>query len=65
MIRDRLPSGLVVARQSEEQDNRASLGGPHVPRRSAFGDAHRLQTMMDTRLRQHLAERHDVRVSVG
>ena len=28
-------------------------------------DAHRLQTMMDTRLRQHLAERHDVRVSVG
>ncbi|MFC3003981.1 elements of external origin [Falsiroseomonas tokyonensis] len=28
-------------------------------------DVHRLQTMMDTRLRQHLAERHDVRVSVG
>jgi hypothetical protein len=28
-------------------------------------DAHRLQTMMDTRLRQHLADRHDVRVSVG
>jgi hypothetical protein len=28
-------------------------------------DAHRLQTMMDARLRQHLAERHDVRVSVG
>ena len=28
-------------------------------------DAHRLQTMMDMRLRQHLAERHDVRVSVG
>jgi hypothetical protein len=28
-------------------------------------DAHRLQTMMDTRLRQHLAARHDVRVSVG
>jgi len=28
-------------------------------------DAHRLQTMMDTRLREHLAERHDVRVSVG
>jgi hypothetical protein len=28
-------------------------------------DAHRLQTLMDTRLRQHLAERHDVRVSVG
>ncbi|MFL1463480.1 elements of external origin [Roseococcus sp. DSY-14] len=28
-------------------------------------DVHRLQTMMDMRLRQHLAERHDVRVSVG
>ncbi|HEV7266160.1 MAG TPA: elements of external origin [Falsiroseomonas sp.] len=28
-------------------------------------DAHRLQTMMDARLRQHLAARHDVRVSVG
>jgi len=28
-------------------------------------DAHRLQTMMDARLRAHLAERHDVRVSVG
>ncbi|WP_191084752.1 elements of external origin [Roseococcus microcysteis] len=28
-------------------------------------DVHRLQTMMDTRLRQHLAERHDVRVTVG
>jgi hypothetical protein len=28
-------------------------------------DAHRLQTMMDTRLRGHLAARHDVRVSVG
>jgi hypothetical protein len=28
-------------------------------------DAHRLQTMMDTRLRAHLAERNDVRVSVG
>ncbi len=28
-------------------------------------DAHRLQTMMDTRLREHLAARHDVRVSVG
>jgi hypothetical protein len=28
-------------------------------------DAHRLQTMLDTRLRQHLAARHDVRVSVG
>lgn len=28
-------------------------------------DVHRLQTMMDTRLRQHLAERHDIRVSVG
>jgi len=28
-------------------------------------DAHRLQTMMDARLRQHLAERNDVRVSVG
>lgn len=28
-------------------------------------DAHRLQTMMDARLRRHLAERHDVRVSVG
>lgn len=28
-------------------------------------DAHRLQTMMDARLRQHLAERHDIRVSVG
>lgn len=28
-------------------------------------DAHRLQTMMDVRLRQHLAARHDVRVSVG
>ncbi|MEO3475510.1 elements of external origin [Roseomonas sp. CAU 1739] len=28
-------------------------------------DVHRLQTMMDTRLRQHLAARHDVRVSVG
>lgn len=28
-------------------------------------DIHRLQTMMDTRLRQHLAERHDVRVRVG
>jgi hypothetical protein len=28
-------------------------------------DAHRLQTLMDARLRQHLAERHDVRVSVG
>ncbi|UFN49219.1 elements of external origin [Roseomonas sp. OT10] len=28
-------------------------------------DAHRLQTMMDTRLREHLAGRHDVRVSVG
>jgi hypothetical protein len=28
-------------------------------------DTHRLQTMMDARLRQHLAERHDVRVSVG
>ena len=31
-----------------------------------FGvDVHRLQTMMDKRLRQHLAERHDVRVGVG
>lgn len=28
-------------------------------------DAHRLQTLMDERLRRHLAERHDVRVSVG
>jgi hypothetical protein len=28
-------------------------------------DAHRLQTPMDARLRQHLAERHDARVSVG
>ena len=28
-------------------------------------DAHRLQTMLDTRLREHLAGRHDVRVSVG
>ena len=28
-------------------------------------DAHRLQAMMDTRLREHLAARHDVRVSVG
>jgi hypothetical protein len=28
-------------------------------------DSHRLQTMMDTRLREHLAARHDVRVSVG
>jgi hypothetical protein len=28
-------------------------------------DAHRLQTMMDTRLREHLAARHDVRMSVG
>ncbi|MBR0648684.1 elements of external origin [Roseomonas terrae] len=28
-------------------------------------DVHQLQTMMDTRLRQHLAARHDVRVSVG
>jgi hypothetical protein len=28
-------------------------------------DAHWLQTMMDTRLRAHLAARHDVRVSVG
>ena len=28
-------------------------------------DAYRLQTMMDTRLREHLAARHDVRVSVG
>jgi hypothetical protein len=28
-------------------------------------DAHRLQTMMDSRLRAHLAARHDVRVSVG
>jgi transcriptional regulator with XRE-family HTH domain len=28
-------------------------------------DAHRLQTLLDARLRQHLAERHDVRVSVG
>ena len=28
-------------------------------------DAHRLQTLMDTRLRQHLAERNDVRVSVA
>ena len=28
-------------------------------------DVHRLQTMMDARLRQHLAERHDGRVSVS
>jgi hypothetical protein len=28
-------------------------------------DVHRLQTMMDTRLRQHLADRHDVRVQVS
>lgn len=28
-------------------------------------DAHRLQTLMDARLRQHLAERNDVRVSVA
>jgi hypothetical protein len=28
-------------------------------------DAHRLQTMMDTRLREHLAARHDVRVQVS
>lgn len=28
-------------------------------------DAHRLQTLMDARLRQHLAERHDVRVSIS
>ena len=28
-------------------------------------DAHRLQTMMDSRLRQHLAGRHDVRVQVS
>ncbi|WP_027285919.1 hypothetical protein [Rubritepida flocculans] len=28
-------------------------------------DAHRLQTMMDTRLRAHLAARHDVRVQVS
>jgi hypothetical protein len=28
-------------------------------------DAHRLQTMMDTRLREHLALRHDVRVQVS
>ena len=29
------------------------------------GDAHRLQTLMDARLRQHLAERNDVRVAVA
>jgi hypothetical protein len=29
------------------------------------GDAHRLQTMMDQRLREHLAARHDVRVQVS
>ena len=28
-------------------------------------DAHRLQTLMDARLRQHLAERNDVRVAVA
>jgi phage terminase Nu1 subunit (DNA packaging protein) len=28
-------------------------------------DAHRLQTMMDARLRAHLAARHDVRVQVS
>ena len=28
-------------------------------------DAHRLQTLMDARLRQHLAERHEVRVKVA
>jgi hypothetical protein len=28
-------------------------------------DAHRLQTMMDTRLREHLAARHNVRVQVA
>jgi biotin operon repressor len=28
-------------------------------------DAHRLQTLMDARLRQHLAERNDVRVTVA
>jgi hypothetical protein len=28
-------------------------------------DAHRLQTLMDARLRQHLMERHDVRVAVA
>ena len=28
-------------------------------------DAHRLQTLMDTKLRQHLAERNDVRVAVA
>jgi hypothetical protein len=28
-------------------------------------DAHRLQTMMDQRLREHLAARHEVRVSLG
>ena len=28
-------------------------------------DVHRLQTMMDTRLREHLAARHDVRVQVS
>jgi hypothetical protein len=27
-------------------------------------DAHRLQTLMDARLRQHLAERNDVRVAI-
>ena len=28
-------------------------------------DAHRLQKLMDARLRQHLAERNDVRVAVA
>ena len=28
-------------------------------------EPHRLQTLMDTRLRQHLAERNDVRVAVA
>jgi hypothetical protein len=28
-------------------------------------DVHRLQTIMDARLREHLAARHDVRVSIG
>ncbi|WP_270934194.1 elements of external origin [Falsiroseomonas oryzae] len=65
---DKARALLLVHRLAKEERD-AILGWPArvaAEMAAELGvDAHRLQTMMDTRLREHLAARHDVRVSVG
>ena len=65
---DKARALLLVHRLAKEERD-AILGWPArvaAEMAAELGvDAHRLQTMMDGRLRAHLAARHDVRVSVG